>query len=154
MDNNPQISEFWMGQAILEAKKSANIGEVPVGALIIYDDMIIARDHNRTIINNDPTSHAEINVIKKTSNLLKNHRIVGATLVVTLEPCAMCYGAIIQSRISKLIFGAYDMKTGMCGSCLNLQESKCFNHKPEIYGGILEKECSLLLSNFFRERRN
>jgi len=149
-----EINNKWMEFAILEAKKSEQIGEVPIGALIVFNDVIIASDHNRTISNNDPTAHAELNVIRRASEIIKNYRLIGASLVVTLEPCAMCYGAIIQSRISKLIFGAYDFKTGVCGSCLNLQQTKCFNHRPNIVGGILEKECSQLMSNFFKDRRN
>jgi len=142
-----------MEEAILEAKKSKLIGEVPVGALVVYDGEIIARGHNQTIKDNDPTSHAEINVIRKATIFLKNHRLVNASIVVTLEPCAMCYGAIVQSRIARLIFGAYDFKTGMCGSCHSLNQASCFNHKPEVIGGVLEKKCSRLLSNFFKERR-
>jgi len=154
MNKDFDLESQWMKLAIMEAKKSAQIGEVPVGALIIHENKIIASDHNRTIVNNDVTSQAEINVIRNANNELGNHRLVGATLVVTLEPCAMCYGAIVQSRVSKLIFGAYDKKSGMCGSCFNLHETKCFNHKPEIISGILEHECSRILSDFFKERRS
>ena len=142
-----------MKTALKQAETSAKIGEVPIGAMIVHKGEIIAMDHNRTILDNDPTSHAELNVIRQACIEIDNYRLVESTLVVTLEPCAMCYGAIIQSRISTLIFGAYDLKTGVCGSCLSLQDSDCFNHRPKIIGGILEDKCSLVLKNFFKEKR-
>jgi len=146
--------EKFMAIALLEAKKSREINEVPVGAIIVVNDEIISQSHNQPISQNDPTSHAEINAIRNASQNLGNYRLTGATLYVTLEPCAMCYGAIIHARISRLVFGAYDHKTGVCGSSIKLYEQDIFNHTPELIGGVLEKDCSLILKDFFKERRN
>jgi len=144
----------WMMIAIEEANKAKNKQEVPVGAIIVMNDEIISLAHNQPISQNDSTSHAEINAIRKASENLGNYRLTGATLYVTLEPCAMCYGAIVHARISRLVFGAYDSKTGVCGSSIKLHEQACFNHSPEIIGGVLEEDCSLILKDFFKERRN
>jgi len=127
---------------------------VPVGAIIVMDNKIIGRGHNLSISNNDPSSHAEIEAIRNAAKHLKNYRLNKASLYVTLEPCAMCYGAIIHARISRLVFGAFDPKTGVCGSSIKLYEQKCFNHIPEIIGGVMEEDCSLILKDFFKERRN
>jgi len=146
--------EKFMNLALLEAKKSKDIDEVPVGAVIVHHGKLIAKSHNQSISDNDPTSHAEINVIKNAAKVFNNYRFTDATLYVTLEPCAMCYGAIIHARISRLVFGAYDPKTGVCGSSIKLHEQECFNHIPEITGGVLELDCSLILKDFFKVRRN
>jgi len=127
---------------------------VPVGAIIIMNGEVISKSHNKSISQNDPTSHAEINALRNAANKVGNYRLSGATLYVTLEPCAMCYGAIVHSRIPRLVFGAYDPKTGVCGSSIKLHEQECFNHTPEIVGGVLEEDCSLILKDFFKERRN
>jgi len=145
---------FWMEYALEEAKKSLAKNEVPVGAVIILNKEIIGRGHNQPINRQDPSSHAEIEAIRNASQNLGNYRLTGSTLYVTLEPCAMCYGAIIHARISRLVFGAYDLKTGVCGSSIKLYEQECFNHSPGITGGVLEESCSLLLKDFFKERRN
>jgi len=133
-----------MGLAIKEAYKAEKYGEVPVGAIVVMNNEVISQCHNQSISKNDPTSHAEINAIRKASEILGNYRLKDVTLYVTLEPCAMCYGAIIHARISRLVFGAYDPKTGVCGSSIKLHEQECFNHSPEITGGELEKDCSLI----------
>ena len=146
--------EKYMEIAMSQARKAYHLDEVPVGAIIVRNDEIIAKSCNMTISKNDSTAHAEIEAIKKACKYVKNHRITNTTIYVTLEPCAMCYGAIIQSRIDLIVFGAYDKNTGVCGSCSNLTESRCFNHKPKLVGGILENECSNLLRTFFKERRN
>ena len=151
---NFDIDEKFMTLALQEAKKSKEMNEVPVGAIVVMNDEIISLAHNQPISQNDPTSHAEINAIRKASQNLDNYRLTGATLYVTLEPCAMCYGAIVHARITRLVFGAYDPKTGVCGSSIKLHEQECFNHSPEITGGVLEKDCSLILKDFFKERRN
>ena len=143
-----------MFEALIEAKKSVDIDEVPVGAIIVLNNEIISRSHNKSISQNDPTSHAEINALRNAAKKVGNYRLTGASLYVTLEPCAMCYGAIVHARISRLVFGAYDPKTGVCGSSIKLHEQECFNHSPEIIGGVLEKDCSLILKDFFKERRN
>ena len=148
------IDQKFMKLAYIEAQKSKAINEVPVGAIILMNNEIISRGHNQSISQNDPTSHAEIYAIRKASQNLDNYRLTGATLYVTLEPCAMCYGAIAHARISRLVFGAYDPKTGVCGSSINLHDQGCFNHIPEIKGGVLEAECSLILKEFFQEKRN
>ena len=146
--------EEFMNLAILEAKKSNEVNEVPVGAIIVMNNKVISRGHNLSISQNDPTSHAEINALRNAAKKVGNYRLTGATLYVTLEPCAMCYGAIIHARISRLVFGAYDPKTGVCGSSIKLHEQACFNHTPNIKGGVLEEDCSLILKDFFKERRN
>ena len=146
--------EYFMELALLEAQKSKEINEVPVGAVIVLDGQIIDRGFNQSISSVDPTAHAEINVIQNAAKKIGNYRLTGTTLYVTLEPCAMCYGAIIHARISRLVFGAYDPKTGVCGSSIQLHEQACFNHAPEIIGGVLEEDCSLILKDFFKERRN
>ena len=151
---NFDIDEKFMTLALQESWKSQEMNEVPVGAIVVMNDRVISQAHNQPISQNDPTSHAEVNAIRKASQNLGNYRLTGAALYVTLEPCAMCYGAIVHARISRLVFGAYDPKTGVCGSSIKLHEQECFNHSPEITGGVLEKDCSLILKDFFRERRN
>ena len=148
------IDEKFMRFAFIEAQKSKSINEVPVGAIIVINDRVISRAHNLSISQNDPTSHAEINALRNAGKKIDNYRLTGGTLYVTLEPCAMCYGAIVHARISRLVFGAYDPKTGVCGSSSNLYEQACFNHSPQITGGVLEEECSLILKDFFKKRRN
>ena len=149
-----QTAQDYMRIAINEAQKALLMSEVPVGAIIVLDGEIIGRGCNESIHQFDPTSHAEINAIRNAAENIGNYRLNGASLYVTLEPCAMCYGAIIHARISCLIFGAYDYKTGVCGSSIKLHEQNCFNHTPEIRGGVLERECSLILKEFFQEKRN
>jgi len=151
---NFNIDEEFMKLALQEAKKSQEMNEVPVGAIVVVNDEIISQSHNQPISQNDPTSHAEINAIRNAAEYIENYRLNETSLYVTLEPCAMCYGAIIHARISRLIFGAYDYKTGVCGSSIKLHEQNCFNHTPEIKGGVLERECSLILKEFFQEKRN
>ena len=146
--------EQFMNLALQEAQKSKEVNEVPVGAIIVMNGEIISKSHNKSISQNDPTSHAEVNAIRKASKSIGNYRLTGSILYVTLEPCAMCYGAIVHARISRLIFGAYDTKSGVCGSSFKLYEQACFNHKPQITGGVLERDCSLILKDFFKVRRN
>ena len=146
--------EQFMKLALQEAQKSQEMNEVPVGAIIIINGEVISKSHNKSISQNDPTSHAEINALRNAASKVRNYRLTGATLYVTLEPCAMCYGAIVHARITRLVFGAYDPKTGVCGSSIKLHEQACFNHSPEITGGVLEEDCSLILKDFFKERRN
>jgi len=148
------IDQKFMKIAYKEAQKSKAINEVPVGAIILMSNEIISKGHNQSISQNDPTAHAEINALRHAAKNVGNYRLTGATLYVTLEPCAMCYGAIAHARISRLVFGAYDPKTGVCGSSINLHDQGCFNHIPEIKGGVLEAECSLILKEFFQEKRN
>ena len=141
-----------MKSALKEAAKAYQLGEVPVGAVIVYNNKIIARGHNTRELSQSVLGHAEINAIKKASKKIGSWRLEDCDIYVTLEPCSMCSGAIIQSRIKNLYFGAYDLKTGACGSVLNLFDYP-FNHKVNVYGGIMEEECSRIIKDFFKELR-
>ena len=145
--------EKWMSFALKQARKAEKEGEVPVGAILVKDDLVIARAHNKPISTNDPTAHAEIQLLRAAGEELKNYRLPGTTLYVTLEPCAMCLGAIMHARIERVVFGAHDTKTGVCGSSENFMEASCFNHKIDIASGVLENESKQLLKNFFNSRR-
>ena len=143
-----------MKHALMEAKKGFAKGEVPVGALLTDSDgNILTKAHNLPISHHDPTAHAEILVIRNAGEYYKNYRLTGSTLVVTLEPCIMCMGAALHARISRLVFGAFDPKSGAAGSLYELHEDRRFNHRIEVISGVLEKECSNLLQDFFRVRR-
>ena len=141
-----------MKAALAEAKKAYLIDEVPVGAVIVYNNKIIARGHNTREQAQSVLGHAEINAIKKASKKIGSWRLEDCDMYITLEPCPMCSGAIIQSRIKNLYFGAYDPKGGAAGSVLNLFENP-FNHKVNVSGGIMEEECSRILKDFFKELR-
>lgn len=142
----------YMKEALALAKSAAKMGEVPVGAVIVKDDKIISSGANRRECDQNPTAHAEIIAINEAAKVLNSWRLDGCTLYVTLEPCPMCMGAIINSRIRKVVFGAFDLKAGSCGSVVNL--NKCdFNHHPEVVGGIMEDECSGILTDFFKKIR-
>ena len=145
--------EKWMIFALEQARKAEKEGEVPVGAILVKDDLVIARAHNKPISTNDPTAHAEIQLLRAAGEELKNYRLPGTTLYVTLEPCAMCLGAIMHARIERVVFGAHDPKTGVCGSSENFMEASCFNHKIDLASGVLENESKQLLKNFFNSRR-
>ena len=149
-----KIHEKWMELAIQQALLAEKMDEVPVGAVLVQDNQLIASAHNQPISNNDPTAHAEIQLLRKAGEKLNNYRLPNTTLYVTLEPCTMCLGAMIHARVSKVVFGAYDEKTGVCGSCQDLSTSECFNHAIEIQGGVLADECKNLLKAFFKNRRN
>ena len=142
-----------MRAALAEARLAAGAGEVPVGVAIVVGGDVIATGHNRTIRDSDPSGHAEIVALRHAARKIKNHRLPDATLYVTLEPCVMCVGAIVQARIGRLVFGAYDDKAGALGSAVDLSESKALNHAFEINGGLLADECGQLLRRFFEERR-
>ena len=141
-----------MKAALKEAQKAYVLGEVPVGAVIVYQDKIIARGHNTRELKQSVLGHAEINAISKASKKIGSWRLEECSIYVTLEPCSMCSGAIIQSRIKNLYFGAYDLKTGAAGSVFNLFDYP-FNHRVNVYGGILENECSQIIKDFFKELR-
>ena len=147
------IDEKWMKIAMDEANLAMKEEEIPVGAVLIQNNKLIARSHNQPIKNNDPTAHAEIQLLRLAGKKQKNYRLIGSTLYVTLEPCAMCFGAMIHARIKRIVFAASDPKTGVCGSCTNLNEENFFNHKISIIGGVLENESSELLKLFFKSRR-
>lgn len=149
------MSEEWfLTLAIEEAEKGYRLGEVPVGAVIVdKDNKIISRAHNLKEKNNDPTAHAEILAIREASNLLGNWRLTGCTLYVTLEPCLMCLSAIQQARIGRVVFGAYDFKSGSISKGFNLNSNPNFNHQFSVLGGLKNYECSRMMSNFFKGRR-
>ncbi len=142
-----------MKEALKEARKAYNKLEVPVGAVIVKDGKVIARAYNQKEMKKDTINHAEILAIKKASKKLESWRLVDCDMYVTLEPCSMCAGALIQSRIRKVYIGALDEKTGACGSVLNLLNDYDFNHKVEVETGILKEECEDMLKNFFKELR-
>ena len=145
--------EKWMSLALEQARKAEEEGEVPVGAILVKDGLLIAKAHNQPLSTNDPTAHAEIQLLRAAGKKLKNYRLTGTSLYVTLEPCAMCLGAIMHARIDRLVFSAYDPKTGVCGSSENLMDAKCFNHKIILVTGVMENESKKLLKNFFNSRR-
>ena len=145
--------EKYMKEALKQAKKAYALKEVPVGCVIVYEDQIIARGYNRRNTDQNTTSHAEINAIRKASKKLGDWRLEGCTIYITMEPCQMCAGAIVQSRITRAVIGSMNPKAGCAGSVLNLLEVDGFNHKVKITRGVLEEECSAMLSDFFKELR-
>ena len=145
--------EKWMALAIKQAVKADTEGEVPIGAVLIKDEQLIAQAHNQPISTNDATAHAEIQLLRAAGKHQKNYRLIGTTIYVTLEPCAMCLGAMMHARIARIVFGAFDSKTGVCGSRADLTTESFFSHGMEISGGVLEKECKELLQSFFKSRR-
>ena len=144
---------LWMGRALELAARAGTEGEVPVGALIVRDDVVLGEGWNSQIGKADPTAHAEICVLRAAGLNQNNYRLPGATMYVTVEPCAMCAGAIIHARIAKLVFGALEPRAGAVQSKISLLDMKHFNHRVEWHGGVLAERCGLLLKNFFRERR-
>lgn len=144
----------FMKEALKEASKSYKKEEIPVGAVIVKDNKIIAKAHNLKETKHDCTNHAEILAIKKACKKLNSWRLTGCTMYVTLEPCSMCTGALILSRIDKVVIGTMDEKTGACGSVLNLSKDYKFNHVLDIETGILENECKTMIQQFFKELRN
>ena len=145
--------EKWMKIAISEANLANNEGEIPVGAVIIQNNKLIVKAHNQPILNHDPTAHAEVEALRKAGRKLKNYRLSGSTLYVTLEPCAMCLGAMMHARIERIVFGASDPKSGVCGSKADLTSETFFNHRIKVQGTVLEKETKNLLQSFFKSRR-
>ena len=149
MIDDPQA----MQAALAEARLAVEAGEVPIGAVVVHDGAIIARGQNRVLRNVDPTAHAEIVALRAAAAALANYRLSGCTLYVTLEPCAMCAGAMIHARIDRLVFAAADPKAGACGSVLSVVNHPRLNHQMQIEQGIAAEESAELLRNFFRERR-
>ena len=148
-----EIHTLYMQMALDLARQAAKNGEVPVGAIIVKDGVIIGRGCNAPIGLHDPTAHAEIIAMRQAAQHLGNYRLVDCTLYVTLEPCAMCSGAMQHARIAKLIYGASDPKTGACGSVINLMDEPKLNHHTEVVGGVLAEECGAVLTAFFKQRR-
>jgi tRNA(adenine34) deaminase len=148
-----ESAECWMREAMLEARKAEAEGEVPVGAVLLVDGKIFGRGHNSSIQLHDPTAHAEIAALRQASRNIMNYRLPGSVLIVTMEPCIMCVGAMIQARVEEVIFGAADLKAGAIHSCFRLAEAFPLNHKIRVMPGILESDCSALLKKFFSARR-
>ncbi len=142
-----------MREALTLARSAWDLGEVPVGAVVVKDGEIIGRGFNRSITSNDPTTHAEIVALRDAALYLKNYRLTECELYVTLEPCVMCVGAMLHARLTRIVFGAHDPKTGACGSVIDLPAEKKLNHHATFEGGVLAEECSQLLKAFFAERR-
>lgn len=145
--------EKFMKQAIKQAKKAYAIGEVPIGCVIVHDGKVIGRGYNRRTIDKNTLAHAEIQAIRKACKKMNDWRLEECTMYVTLEPCQMCSGAIVQSRMTKVVIGCMNPKAGCAGSILNLLQMEEFNHQVEITKGVLEEECSTMLSTFFKELR-
>ncbi|MTD28522.1 tRNA adenosine(34) deaminase TadA [Erwinia sorbitola] len=149
-DNN---DEFWMRHALQLAQRAWEEGEVPVGAVLVHQGRVIGEGWNRPIGHHDPTAHAEMMAIRQGGKVIENYRLLDTTLYVTLEPCVMCAGAMVHSRIGRLVFGARDAKTGAAGSLLDVLGHPGMNHQVKFEHGILAEECAALLSDFFRQRR-
>jgi tRNA(adenine34) deaminase len=147
------VHRTFMQEALAEAQLALASGEVPIGAVVVLDGKIIGRGHNLREANNDPTAHAEILAIQEAAKHLNRWRLTNATLYVTLEPCPMCAGAIVNARLQRLVFGAYDPKAGAVTSLMNLVQDKRLNHFVEVYDGICQRECTELLQGFFQELR-
>ncbi len=143
----------YMRQALTQAKKAAALMEVPIGCVIVYEDKVIARGYNRRNTDKNTISHAEMNAIRKASKKLGDWRLEGCTMYITLEPCQMCAGAIVQARMTRVVIGSMNPKAGCGGSILNLLEMEEFNHQVDVTRGVLEEECSQMLTNFFRDLR-
>ncbi len=148
-----ELDQQYMRLAIEQAQMAAQAGEVPVGAVLVRDGQVISKAFNRPIANHDPSAHAEMLALREAALAEENYRIPGSTLYVTLEPCAMCSGAMLHARIDRVVYGAPDPKTGAAGSVLDLFSSKQINHQTSVEGGIMSEECGQLLRDFFKGRR-
>jgi tRNA(adenine34) deaminase len=143
----------FMQEALAEARSAAAAGEVPIGAVLVHNGQILARSGNCTIRDNDPTAHAEILVLREAARRLGNYRLAGATLYVTIEPCSMCAGAVIQARVPRLVYGADDPKGGAVRTCFQILSDPRLNHQVEVTSGVLAAECAAVIQSFFAERR-
>ncbi len=143
----------FMQLALDQARQASASAETPVGAVVTVGGELIATGHNRSITDCDPSAHAEIVTLRNAAQARENYRLTDATLYVTLEPCAMCVGALVQARIVRLVFGAYDPKAGALGSAIDLSDSAAFNHRFEVQGGLMADECAAILKEFFEQRR-
>jgi tRNA(adenine34) deaminase len=150
---NPAIAELWMREALSEALKGGTEGEVPVGAVVLLNEKIIGRGHNSPIRLHDPTAHAEIVALRQAAHNTANYRLPGSVLIVTIEPCIMCVGAMIQARVEEVIYGAADPKGGAIRSCYQLADQNQLNHTIRVTSGILEDECRSIIKDFFASRR-
>lgn len=145
--------EDWMRRALALAKQAAEAGEVPVGAVLVRDDVVLGEGYNQPILAHDPTSHAEVMALRDAARTEQNYRLPGSTLYVTLEPCTMCFGALVHARVSRLVFAASEPRAGVCVSQLQLPEVSFYNHKVLVEGGLLAEESTALLKGFFARRR-
>lgn len=143
----------FMRQALREARRAACAQEVPVGAVLVREGKVVSRAHNRPLASHDPTAHAEILALRRAGRKLANYRLAGCTLYVTIEPCAMCAGAIVHARVRRVVYGARDPKAGASGSALKVLNHPKLNHQVEVVSGVLEEECAAALKDFFRARR-
>ncbi|MFP1817189.1 tRNA adenosine(34) deaminase TadA [Lonsdalea quercina] len=151
--NRVNDDEFWMQHALTLAQRAWGEGEVPVGAVLVLDNQVIGEGWNRSIGQHDPTAHAEIMALRQGGSVAQNYRLLNSTLYITLEPCVMCAGAMVHSRIGRLVYGAADAKTGAAGSLVDILRHPGMNHQIEITSGVLAGACSTQLSDFFRQRR-
>ncbi|WP_372760159.1 tRNA adenosine(34) deaminase TadA [Pseudoalteromonas sp.] len=149
----PLDDNYWMEQALLYAKQAEQLNEIPVGAVLVKDNQLIAAGYNRSITDNDPSAHAEMIAVREAGKVLNNYRLIDCTLYVTLEPCSMCAGLLVHSRIARLVYGAADAKTGSAGSIMNLLQEPRLNHQVEVSGGVLAEPCASIISQFFKRRR-
>ena len=149
----PATDSDWMRRALLLARRAAEEGEVPVGALLVVDNEIVGEGWNRPIASSDPTAHAEIVALRAGAATLRNYRLATATLYATLEPCAMCMGAVLNARVARVVFGAWDAKAGACGSVIDLSREPRLARGVDVFGGVCSEESALLLRQFFESRR-
>lgn len=152
-DSQQHSDERWMRHALMLADKAELAGEIPVGAVLVKDNQVIGEGWNMSICQHDPSAHAEMLAVRQGAQQLQNYRLLETTLYVTLEPCAMCAGLLVHSRVGRLVFGAFDAKTGAVGSVMNLVQHPVLNHQLQVTGGVLADECGAKLSEFFRKRR-
>lgn len=145
--------QYWMAKALEYANKAEQLDEIPVGAVLVKDNQLIAAGYNRSITDNDPSAHAEMIAIREGGKALTNYRLIDCTLYVTLEPCSMCAGLLVHSRIKRLVFGAADEKTGSAGSIMNLLQDSRLNHQVDVEAGVLSELCGQIISDFFKRRR-
>ncbi len=153
MEDEYSIHEHWMQHALMAAEIAFEKDEVPVGAIVVEDDRVIGQGFNRNITDKDPSAHAEIVALRDAALRKKNHRLTNATIYVTVEPCAMCAGAIVQARLKAVVFGARDAKAGAAGSVLNVLQNSKLNHQCEVIGGVLEGQCAEIIQEFFLQKR-
>lgn len=147
------IDLSWMQQAYALAQKAEQQGEVPIGAVLVKDDRLVAAGYNQTIAQNDPTAHAEVMALRAAADAIGNYRLLDTTLYVTLEPCAMCAGALVQARVTRLVYACADPRAGAAGSIFNVVSNEALNHRLQVTSGVMAQECSQLLQDFFQQRR-
>ncbi|MEC9262903.1 MAG: tRNA adenosine(34) deaminase TadA [Pseudomonadota bacterium] len=153
MSEQVSQDEHWIRYALSLAAKAEGMNEIPVGAVVVADNQIIGEGYNTPIVDHDPSAHAEMKAIRMAARAIENYRVINATLYVTLEPCPMCAGLLVHSRINRLVFGAFDAKTGAAGSVMQLCQHPQLNHQLEISGGVLADKCGGIISEFFKRRR-